>query len=569
MGIDLLGPVHVGGSDARLGRRDRVILSALALAPGEVLSPHRLADALWGEAPPTSWPKVVQGSMMRLRRALGPDAIETTSLGYRLSLPQDDVDAVRFERLVARARALVAVRDPARAIPTFERALALWRGAPFHELDGWDAGRAEAARLTEVRRASEEELVEARLAAGRPVEAVAEARRLATREPYREHRWALLAVALYRSGRQREALDVIRGASSTLRDELGLDPGPELMALEQAVLHHDPALLNVPDTSAGNTGICPYKGLRPYSVDDADAFFGREQAVATCLARLVESPLLVIVGPSGSGKSSLLAAGVVPALRAAGRRVVQLNPGMQPLATWTAATASQPSSAVVVVDQLEELFIARGADVDAGRFLSRLVAHAETGAPVVVTLRADYVAELATSSPPFARLAERGLMLLTPLTEAELQQAIEGPAAREGLLLAPGLVDLLVRDVLGEPGGLPLLSHALAETWERREGNVLTVEGYTQTGGIRAAVAQSAERLYNSLPASDRARLRSVMLRLVTPTDSGDPVGARVPARVFAGASDSARLLDVLVRARLVTADADTVAIAHESLTRA
>jgi DNA-binding SARP family transcriptional activator/WD40 repeat protein len=568
MEIDVLGPVLVAGTDARLGHRDRVILSALALEPGEVLSPDRLADALWGETPPKSWPKVVQGSMMRLRRALGPHAIETTSTGYRLSVPDDDVDHVRFERLVARARGFAAVREPARAVTTFELALALWRGPPFPELDGWNAGRAEAARLTEVRRASEEQLVEARLAAGRPVEAVPEARLLATREPYREHRWALLAVALYRSGRQREALDVIRGAASTLRDELGLDLGRELADLEQAVLQQDPALLIVPDTFAGTGGMCPYKGLRPYSADDADAFFGRDEAVAVCLARLVDSPLLVVVGPSGSGKSSLVAAGVVPALRSTGRRVVQLSPGTQPLATLTAAMASEPSGVAVVVDQLEELFTAPGTEVDAEPFLSWLVAHAETGALVLVMLRADYLAELAVC-PAFARLAERGLMLLTPMTEAELERAIEAPAARDGLLLAPGLVDLLVRDVLGEAGGLPLLSHALAETWERREGDVLTVEGYTQTGGIRAAVAQSAERLYDSLPATDRVALRTVMLRLVTPTPSGDPVGTRIPARVFAGDGETARLLDVLVRARLVTADAETVAIAHESLTRA
>ncbi|HEY3924825.1 MAG TPA: BTAD domain-containing putative transcriptional regulator [Acidothermaceae bacterium] len=565
--IGVLGPVVVAGSDVRLGHRDRVILSALALEPGEVLSPDRLADALWGEAPPKSWPKVVQGSMMRLRRALGPHAIETTSTGYRLSVPDDDVDTVRFERLVSRARRFAAVREPARAVTTFELALSLWRGPPFPELEGWDAGRAEAARLTEVRRSTEEELVEARLAAGRPVEAVPEARRLAAREPYREHRWALLAVALYRSGRQREALDVIRGAASTLRDELGLDPGRELADLEQAVLQQDPVLLMVPDTFAGTGGLCPYKGLRPYGVDDADAFFGRDEAVAGCLARLVDSPLLVVVGPSGSGKSSLVAAGLVPALRMAGRRVVQLSPGTQPLATLTAAMASEPSGLAVVIDQLEELFTASGTEVDAEPFLSRLVAHAETGALVLVTLRADYVAELAVC-PAFARLAERGLMLLTPMTEAELERAIEAPAAGDGLLLAPGLVDLLVRDVLGEPGGLPLLSHALAETWERREGRVLTVEGYTQTGGIRAAVAQSAERLYDSLPAPDRAALRTVMLRLVSPTPSGDPIGARVPARVFAGDGETARLLDVLVRARLVTTDAETVAIAHESLTR-
>jgi DNA-binding SARP family transcriptional activator/WD40 repeat protein len=571
MGIDLLGPAHVGGTDGAdvpLGHRDRVILAALALEPGAVLSPDRLADALWGEAPPKSWPKVVQGSMMRLRRTLGPDAIETTGGGYRLTLTDDDVDTLRFERLVARGRAFAAVHEPARAVTAFERALALWRGPPFPELDAWDEGRAAAARLTEVHRAAEEELVEARLATGRPAEAAAEARVLVAREPFREHRWALLAVALYRSGRQREALDVLRRAATTLRHELGLDPGSELVALEQAVLRQDPTLLAVPDGRVGTGLTCPYKGLRPYHAEDAEAFFGREQAIVACLARLADSPLLVIVGPSGSGKSSLVGAGVVPALRAEGHRVVELNPGTQPIAAWTAALASAPQPVVAVVDQLEELFTAPGADADVEPFLARLIAQAETGTPIVVTLRADYMAGLA-ASPRFARLAERGLVLLTPMTEAELRQAIEAPATQDGLLLEPGLVDLLLRDVLGEPGGLPLLSHALAETWERREGNVLTVEGYLQTGGIRAAVAQSAERLYDSLPPADRAGLRTVLLRLVTPTPSGDPVGARVPTRVFAGAGDAPRLLDLLVRSRLVTADAETAIIAHESLARA
>ena len=184
MGIDLLGPVQVDGTDAELGHRDRVVLSALSLEPGEVLSPDRLADALWGDAPPKSWPKVVQGSMMRLRRAIGTDAIETSSGGYRLTLQDEQFDTRRFELLVARGREFAAVHEPARAATAFERALALWRGAPFGELDGWAPGWAEATRLNEVRRAAEEALVEARLASGRPAEALAEARLLTAREPF-------------------------------------------------------------------------------------------------------------------------------------------------------------------------------------------------------------------------------------------------------------------------------------------------------------------------------------------------------------------------------------------------
>ena len=155
------------------------------------------------------------------------------------------------------------------------------------------------------------------------------------------------------------------------------------------------------------------------------------------------------------------------------------------------------------------------------------------------------------------------------MTEDELREAIEEPARLVGLVLEPGLVDLLVRDVAGAPGGLPLLSHALAETWERRDGTVLTVEGYRATGGIRSAVAQSAERLYDSLTPPDRDVLRTVLQRLVTPTPAGEPVATRVPTRVFAGSPDAPRLLDLLVRSRLVTTAQDTVTIAHESLVRA
>ena len=187
---------------------------------------------------------------------------------------------------------------------------------------------------------------------------------------------------------------------------------------------------------------------------------------------------------------------------------------------------------------------------------------------MVATLRADYLGWLA-ESPQLSRLAERGLLLLTPLTEDELREAIEEPARLVGLILEPGLVDVLVRDVAGAPGGLPLLSHALAETWEHREASVMTVEGYRATGGIHSAVAQSAERLYESLTPPDRDVLRTVLLRLVTPTPAGEPVVARVPTRVFAGSPDAPRLLDLLVRSRLVTVAHDTVTIAHESLVRA
>ena len=283
-----------------------------------------LADALWGERPPASWAKVVQGCVVRLRRTLGPNAIVTVSGGYRLALVGDDLDTTQFERLVERGRTQAATGEPEQAAATFERALLLWRGAPFADLDGWAPGRSEAVRLQELRRTAEEELLEARLAAGEHRAVVAEAEVRVAEEPLREHRWAILALAQWRSGLQGDALRSLHEARRTLADELGIEPGPELVALEAAILRQDPALAPGADAIPTATE-CPYKGLAPYEAGDADAFFGRDDEIAACLRRLDASPLLVVAGPSGCGKSSLVRAGVVPALAAgrAGRRRVR------------------------------------------------------------------------------------------------------------------------------------------------------------------------------------------------------------------------------------------------------
>ena len=567
--IAVLGTTEVedavdGGS---LTRRDRVVLGALATSHGETLTVDQLSDALWGDEPPKSSAKVVQGSVMRLRRMLGSDAIETDGSGYRLALNGDTVDAQAFERLVARARELAAAHGPERAATTYQQALALWRGAPLPELQEWDPGRAEAERLLEVRRSVEEELVEARMDCGLVAAAVADAQHLVRREPYREHRWALLALALYRSGRQREALDALRRARTTLVDELGLDPGPELSELEQRILQQDPVLLDVPDAPVPVSTSCPWPGLRPFESDQAELYAGRAGEIDECAGRLAAYPLLVVVGASGSGKSSLVRAGLVPRLQAAGGSVAVIAPGAAPLASLSAGIAALGPDDVLVIDQLEELF-ASTSDDEVVAFLDRLSDEGADGRRVVLTLRADYLASLARSTS-FARAAERGLLLLAPMGDEQLRQAIEVPARASGLRLEPGLVDLLLRDVGDDAGGLPLLSHALAETWSRRDGNVLTVAGYRETGGINGAVAQSAERLYESLSTGDRDALRSVLQRLVTPTPAGDPVAARVPTRVFDSTDHAPRLLDLLVRARLVTASADTATLAHESLVRA
>ena len=172
-----------------------------------------------------------------------------------------------------------------------------------------------------------------------------------------------------------------------------------------------------------------------------------------------------------------------------------------------------------------------------------------------------------TEHAGFSRLVESGLHLVGALDEDGLRQAIERPAEQAGLVIEHGLVDVLVHEVRDDPGALPLLSHALLETWQRREGNTLTVDGYRASGGIHGAVAQSAEQLYGRIEPEQRRQLRDLVLRLVSPGAEGEAVRTRVPRRLVAPAHDE--LVEALVAARLVTSDEDVLEITHEALTRA
>jgi DNA-binding SARP family transcriptional activator len=165
MRVGVLGPVEIDGN-GEVSPRDRVVLSVLVVHGSEVVGTERLADALWGDEPPASAGKVVQGCIMRLRKALGPSSIETHSTGYRLALGDDDVDLQRFERLLGRAREQLALRALHRALRTAEEALALWRGRPFDDVDEWDAARIEAVRLEELKHEAEELRLDAALRAG-------------------------------------------------------------------------------------------------------------------------------------------------------------------------------------------------------------------------------------------------------------------------------------------------------------------------------------------------------------------------------------------------------------------
>ena len=172
---------------------------------------------IWGSSPPSSWLKIVQGCVVRLRKALGAGAIETTPSGYRLVVPRHEIDAQRFESGLERARSLLADQETERAEHVVTEALALWRGEPLGELHDWDVARIEAERLDDLRRSAEELRVEAAIRSGRHESVLASAQALVREAPTREHRWVLLATAQYHAGRQSEALATLR------RAPLGLD----------------------------------------------------------------------------------------------------------------------------------------------------------------------------------------------------------------------------------------------------------------------------------------------------------------------------------------------------------
>ncbi len=402
-------------------------------------------------------------------------------------------------------------------------------------------------------------------------------------------------------------------------------------------------------------GACPYRGLSVYGPQDSRWFFGRDRAVGLLVGRLAErmegKGPLVVVAPSGAGKSSLLRAGLLPAIRrgalpATGSRTwpaLVFTPGDQPVAELLsklgAITGLAPSAlssalardphvfadtvwaglnggneaaeltgrnamvgfggverrAVLVVDQLEEVFTLCREQAERRTFLAAIHALASrpasavpgqgAAALVVLGVRADFYGHCLGYPDLVASLRE-GQLPLGPMTLAELREVITGPAAAAGLTQEPGLVELLLRDMgvpaelsrveseaVCEPGALPLLSHALLTTWQRRRGETLTVDGYQQTGGIVGAVATSAEHIYVGLNSDQREIARRLLLRMVCigeddtetrrPVDIGQLAEARVPAAA------TFEVIESFAQARLLTLDACHAQLAHEALLRA
>jgi WD40 repeat protein/DNA-binding SARP family transcriptional activator len=842
--IRVLGRVDavVDGQSLPLGRRkQRAVLALLALRANRTVATDELIDGLWGDRPPQSAAKNVQSYVSQLRRELAADgsgaSIVTRGRGYELKLPDDAVDAARFQRLVQRA---LAESERGIVDGAVQGALELWRGAPLADVASEPFAGAEIRRLEELHLRAVELAIDAELAAGRHGDAIGRLEALIAEHPSHERFHAQRMLALYRAGRQSDAVEGYRAAHRTLGEQIGVEPGPELRRLQEQILAHDPALDATPardlprqleggspllagrdrelrwvrkrwaEAEAGRTRVallsgppgigktrlaaelaaavqpeatvlyaagsgapdaalgavrgaqqgelptllvlddaddaspalleaaaslaetprdsallllvlhrdddgppafadaahrlalrplrveaaaeiaelyapadgvampietlmadsegvplrihraasgwaqaetagrleatvgkaatergglraveaevaggvadlqftrertslyvvaeppdpsepevCPFRGLAPFDAAHAEYFFGRERLVADLVARLVGSTLIALVGSSGSGKSSVLRAGLLPALAdgvlpgSERWRQVVMRPGEHPLAELHSALARttgedapkgddpiaaaldslQPDERLVlVVDQLEEIFTACRDDAERAAFadaLAALAADADQRAVLVLGIRGDFYGRCAEYAELAAQMGTN-TVLVASMRRDELRRAMELPARRAGLRVEASLVTALVGDVAEQPGGLPLLSTTLVELWEERSGRTLRRTSYEASGGVNGAVARLAERAYRHLTEPQRGCARAILLRL-SDAEEAAPVRRRVPLAELEleRNENTAAALAVLTESRLVTADEDTVEVAHEAL---
>ncbi|HSK56805.1 MAG TPA: BTAD domain-containing putative transcriptional regulator [Jiangellales bacterium] len=766
----VLGPLEVldtSGSPLQVpGRQERALLALLLTAPGRVFAVSAIVAGLWADEPPPVPTRPCSrtcpgcgGRSPVVTRWCSP-AVPATY--WQLIRPPGRCGAV--PHVVVAGRRELFAGQAAMAADHLRDALALWRGEAYAEFDAPFAV-AERIALEELRLTALEDRVAADLALGAGSELVGELEALVGRHPWRERLWVQLVTALYRSGRQAEALSSFQRARAALVEELGIEPGPELRAVEAQVLAQDPLLLavdraieglppalaaegptfvgreaelarlveayeravagaverilvtgrhgmgktrllaelarevqalgglvkdgsrgvwpgqgsvpvvlllddlqrlshaelaglaervvasrppllvvgtcvwedltgeqtaalagmfrdrlpvpplqpsdvarvvalyvpseaaddavdavataggvplqvhaaasrygealaaaHVEEAAASISGprrrlsmsqeriadgvlglqrirllraahdpvdtprvLCPYKGLAFFDIDDAPYFFGRERLVARLVARLVDTRLLAVVGASGSGKSSVVRAGLVAAIRegmlpGSLRWSVVVTTPTQPVPDLHVADEGRRT--VLVVDQFEEVFTALSPSQRAGYVDWLDTVAADDATSVVVTVRSDYYPQ-AAAHRSISELLAANTVLVGEMTPDELLQAIELPAAAAGLELEPGLAAIVAADVAGQPGGLPLMSTALLSVWERREGRRLTLAAYHEIGGVRAAVARLAETAYQQLTPDQQTVARRTLC--------ASPIPVRVGIRYVAG----------------------------------
>ena len=337
------------------------------------------------------------------------------------------------------------------------------------------------------------------------------------------------------------------------------------------MLRQAPSLLApmlLPPVTLARAG-CPFKGLAAYTEADAEVLLGRARLVAQLVARLADGTVVCLVGASGSGKSSVLHAGLLPAIRAGAVpgseqwRVAVMPPGERPDERLAAAGTAD----LVIIDQLEELFTLCGDEVERRRFAVRLAKLSAVGIRLALAVRSDYWADCA-AYPDLADLITSSSVLVGPLSDDELRRVVTEGARRAGLSADEDLVEALVADAGGQLGILPLVSTALVRIWERRDRDRLTLRGYHEAGGINGAVAGLAEDTYAGLETDQQRAVRAIMTRLAADGRAGQAVRRRASVAELAPSENEAAVAAFwqLVTARLIYVSEDGAEVAHEAV---
>jgi WD40 repeat protein/DNA-binding SARP family transcriptional activator len=633
--ISLAGRINVTVDDSYVderalpGGQARLVLALLVCERDRPVTREELADNLWPTQRPKTWEAALRGLVARVRRllataGLGPGALPQASAGtYRLHLAEDVVvDLEQAAADVERAEQALSAHEPAVACDLAAQARAVLTRSllPGVESPWADSKRRELSQL--LLRALESQ-AEARLDSGDLQYAAMAAEEAVALDPFRESSHRLLMRAQAAGGNVAEALVAFETCRQTLMEELGVDPSPETQALHMDLLHRQTAPSPTAATGSGAAPapatLCPYRGLQTFDEQDAACFFGRSADVSRLLERLERTRFLAVLGASGSGKSSLVRAGFLPALRrgalpgsdtwvihvmrpgaepvkALAQELSESEPSLDlsalierlledPLALHTTieavlAPSSVAARAVVVVDQLEEVFTLCGEESQRVAFLESLVAAATAAhgrTVVVVTMRADLYPWLA-DHPRLADLASSHQFLVTPLDAVGLAEAIEGPARVAGLTLEDGLTETMLRDVARQPGSLPLLGHCLIELWDHRDGATMDLAAYDEVGGVQGALTKRAEAVFLGLATFEQAVARDVLLRLVHPQEGlGEDVCRRVAFSELIAHPNEDHVVEAVVErltaARLLTsggppAEERWVEVSHEALVR-
>ena len=624
--LSLLGNLDICRLDVPVtgftSRKVPALLCYLAVTGRPHLRPA-LAGLLWGEQPDLTAQAYLRKALTNLHQLVGPYVVITreTVAFNRDSSYWLDVEA--FEARTGRAAETVGIEPLQEAVDLYRGDFLegfYLRDAPGFE--EWALGQR--ARFRELFVQALYTLVVHHSQRGPVGHAAATdyVTRLLALEPWQEEAHRQLMLLLAASGQRAAALTQYELCRQVLAKELGVEPSAETRDIHDLLVKGerlpDNLLISVGWQRESRTvGVCPFRGLAAFREQDAPFFFGREQFTGRLLTAMHQRPLVVLAGSSGSGKSSVVFAGLVSCLRSAGDwRLADFRPGTQPFQALAAAILpvispqltetdrlleagrlaealagggldlgdvlepvlrrqSQSQHLLLVVDQFEELYTLCSESEVRRRFVDTLLGLAERAGRrrepclvLLLTMRADFMGQ-ALAYRPFADALQDASLLLGPMDRAELRAAIEKPVEAQGAAFEAGLVQRILNDVGEEPGNLPLLEFALTLLWERHNHGWLTHSGYEEIGGVEGALARHADQVYGSLAETDQIAVRRVFAQLVLPGEGTEDTRRRA-TRAEVG-NEHWGLVQHLADKRLVVTGRDTtgtelVEVVHESL---